>query len=69
MNIELRNELTAWNNGDLSKTAPSQLEDTNNILAPARSYEEGQYDCDETAKSRSQAAIDAYCETEDAAQY
>jgi hypothetical protein len=69
-NIHLHTELTDWNNGDLSKTAPSQLDDPNNILADARTYELGTYECsNETAKARSQSAIDAYCETEEARQY
>ena len=66
----LHYELTAWNNGDLSKTAPSQIEDPENILADARIYEEGNYDCSvEVAKARSQNAIDAYCETKGAEAY
>lgn len=70
MNKTLHTELTQWNNGDLSKTAPSQLEDPWNILAPAIAYEEGRHDCDdETARARSQSAIDAYCETKESAQY
>lgn len=69
-NIQLHTELTQWNDGDLGKTAPSQLDDPNNVLVDARAYEEGAYECsDETAKARSQSAIDAYCRTEEAAQY
>lgn len=69
-NKKLHQELTAWNRGDLTKTAPSALNDPNGLLFEAKNFENGYYECsDEEQQERSQAAIDAYCKTTEAAEY
>ena len=70
MNHKLMNELTVWNNGDLSQAGPTQYEDPDRLLADARRFELGDYEgSEEVARERSLKAIKRYCESKTAMKY
>jgi hypothetical protein len=56
---ELRADLIAWANGDLTKTAPSSFDspEANDLLWEAVLFELGRYDCSDAAQR--ETAIEA----------
>jgi hypothetical protein len=62
---KLYDEMMQWLE-DGSSTAPSQLDDPENLLADALDYEVGTYERDDDAqKDLAAAAIEAFCEQTD----
>jgi len=67
---QIKTELLAWANGDLTQTAPSCYASGRDILRDAIRYETGDYDCpDEEQRVKAIRSIEAFCESDIVSEY
>ncbi len=66
---EIKADLIAWSNGDLTKMAPSCFggagSEANELLLDAILFEEGRYECSDAAQRENAiASIERFCESD-----